>query len=95
MNRSELGNLVAERTGLEPSAAKGAVDTVFSTIVNALAQSEDVRVSGFGVSGTRARPAHTGRNPRTGENVSVAASTAPTFKPAKALRDAVNGGTRV
>ncbi|MXY41544.1 MAG: HU family DNA-binding protein [Rhodospirillaceae bacterium] len=93
MNRSELGNLVAERTGLASSAAKGAVDAVFEVIAEALASGEDARISGFGVFGTRARPARTGRNPRTGESVSIAASTAPTFKPGKALKDAVNTGT--
>ena len=93
MNRSELGDLVAERTGMGPSAAKAAVDAVFAVIAEALARGEDARISGFGVFGTRARPARTGRNPRTGESVSIAASTAPTFKPGKALKDAVNSET--
>ncbi len=93
MNRSELDRRVAERTGLTSPAAKGAVDAVFDVIAEALASGEDARVSGFGVFGTRARPARTGRNPRTGESVSIAASTAPMFKAAKALKDAVNGGT--
>ncbi|MDE0276504.1 MAG: HU family DNA-binding protein [Defluviicoccus sp.] len=93
MNRSELERRVAERTGLASSAAKGAVDAVFDVIAEALASGEDARVSGFGVFGTRARPARIGRNPRTGESVSIAASTAPTFKPGKALKDAVNAET--
>ena len=63
-------------------------------IAEALAKGEDARISGFGVFGTRARPARTGRNPRTGENVAIAASTAPTFKPGKAFKDAVNAETR-
>ena len=90
MNRSELERRVAERTGLASSAAKGAVDTVFEVIAEALASGEDAKITGFGVFGTRARPARTGRNPRTGESVSIAASTAPTFKPGKALKNAVN-----
>jgi len=93
MNRSELDRRVAERTGLAPSAAKGAVDTVFEVIAEALASGEDARVTGFGVFGTRTRPARTGRNPRTGESVSIAASTGPTFKAGKALKDAVNTGS--
>ena len=93
MNRSELERRVAERTGLASTAAKGAVDAVFEVIAEALASGEDARLTGFGVFGTRERPARTGRNPRTGESVSIAASTAPTFKPGKALKDAVNSGT--
>lgn len=93
MNKSELGSRVTERTGLGSSAAKGAVDAVFEVIGEALARGEDVRISGFGVFGTRVRPARTARNPRTGENLSVAASTAPTFKPGKVLKDAVNTKT--
>ena len=93
MNRSELERRVAERAGLASSTAKGAVDAVFEVIAGALARGEDARVSGFGVFGTKARPARIGRNPRTGESVSIAASTAPTFKPGKALRDAVNTRT--
>ena len=90
MNRSDLERRVAERTGMGSSAAKGAVDAVLAVIAEALASGEDARISGFGVFGTRARPARTGRNPRTGESVSIAASTAPTFKPGKALKDAFN-----
>ena len=66
MNRPELGNRVAERTGLGPSAAKDAVDAVFAVIADALAKGEDVRIAGFGAFGTRKRAARTGRNPRTG-----------------------------
>ena len=93
MNRSELKRRVAERTGLASSAAKDAVDAVFDVIAEALARGEEARISGFGVFETRARPARTGCNPRTGESVSIEASTAPTFKPGKALKDAVNAET--
>ena len=78
MNRAELESRVAERTGVGSSAAKGAVDAVFAVIAEALASGEDARISGFGVFGTGTRPARSGRNPRTGENVMIAASTAPT-----------------
>ena len=53
----------------------------------ALADGEDVRPPGFGTFGTRSRPARTGRNPRTGEAVSISASTSATFKVGKTLRD--------
>ena len=94
MNRSELESRVAERTGMGSSAAKGTVDSVFAVIAETLASGEDARISGFGVFGARARPARTGRNPRTGDSVSIAASTVPTFKPGKVLKDAVNAEAR-
>ena len=79
-----------------PESAGGrageAVDAAFAAIAEALARGEDVRIAGFGTFGTRNRPARTGRNPRTGESLNIAASTAPTFKPGKPLKDAVNAG---
>ena len=61
-------------------------------IAETLARGEDVQIVGFGTFGTRSRPARTGRNPRTGESLNIAASTMPTFKAGKPLRDAVNAG---
>ena len=95
MNKSELVGEVAARTGLNRMDVAGAVDAVFETVSEVLGQGEEVRIGGFGGFGqfaTRSRPARTARNPRTGEPVAVEASTAPTFKPAKALRDTVNSG---
>ena len=92
MNKWAIAGHVADRTGVVRSAAGEAVDTVFEAIAEALARGEDVRIVGFGTFGTRNRPARTGRNPRTGERLEIAASTAPTFKAGKPLRDAVNAG---
>ena len=92
MSKSEIAGHVADRTGIARSAAGDAVDAVFEAIREALARGEDVRIVGFGTFGTRSRPTRTGRNPRTGESLSIAASTAPTFKAGKPLRDAVNAG---
>ena len=92
MNKSELAERLAGRTGSSKAAAKDAVDGVFDVIAEALADGEDVRIIGFGTFGTRARPARIARNPRTGENVPVAASTVPVFKPGRPLRNAVAGG---
>ena len=92
MNKSEIGSREADRTGVGRSAAGSAVDAVFEAIGEALARGEDVRVVGFGTFGTRSRPARTGRNPRTGESLNIAASTTPTFKAGRPLRDAVNAG---
>ena len=94
MNKAEIADRLAARTGLNKSAAKEAVDGVFGAIGEALANGEDVRIAGFGTFGTRSRPARTGRNPRTGEPVSISASTSPTFKAGKTLKDTVNAGPR-
>ena len=76
---------------MSESAAAGAVDAVFETLGDALARREDVRIAGFGTFTTKRRPARTGRNPRSGEAVSIPASVAPAFKAGKTLRNAVNG----
>ena len=87
MNKTEMADRLAARTGLSKSAAKEAVDSVFAAIGGALANGEEVRIAGFGAFGTRSRPARTGRNPKTGEAVSIGASTSPTFKAGKRLWD--------
>ena len=90
MNKAEIADRLAARTGLGNSAAKEAVDGVFAVIGDALAAGEEVRIAGFGALGTTSRPARTGRNPRTGEVISISPSTSPTFKAGKTLKDAVN-----
>lgn len=92
MNKTEMADRLAARTGLSKGAARDAVDDVFAIIGEALAGGEEVRLPGFGTFGTRSRPARTGRNPRTGEAVSIPASTSPTFKAGTTLKDTVNGG---
>ena len=92
MNKAEMADRLAARTGLSKSAAKEAVDGVFAAIGDALANGENVRIAGFGSFGIRSRTARTGRNPRTGEPISIPVSTSPTFKAGKTLKDAVNAG---
>jgi DNA-binding protein HU-beta len=84
MTRTELAAHVAASTSLAKSDAGAAVRAVFSAIANALARGDTATIAGFGAFATRSRP------PRTGERIAIAASTAPSFKPAKALREAVN-----
>ena len=79
MNKREMADRLAARPGLGKAAAKDAVDGVFEAIAEALANGEEARIPGFGTLGTRNRPARTGRNPRTGETVSIAAATVPAF----------------
>ncbi len=90
MNKLELAGLVADRAGVGRSVAGGAVDAVFEAIGEALVRGEEVRIVGFGPFGARSRLARTGRNPRTGESMEIAASTVRTFKAGKPLRNAVN-----
>ena len=92
MKKSDIAGCVADRIGLSRSAAGNAVDTVFEAVGEALANGEDMRIVGFGTFATKSRPARTGRNPKTGESLEIQASTAPAFKPGKALKDAVNDG---
>ena len=92
MNKAEIAGRVADRTGVGIPVTTEIVNAVFEVIAEGLASGEEVRVPGFGIFGTRSRPARTGRNPRTGESVKVAASTTPTFKAGKPLRDAVKAG---
>ena len=92
MNKAEMADRLAARTGLSKAAAREAVDGVFAAIGDALADGQEVRIAGLGTFGTRSRPARTGRNPGTGEAVSVSASTSPTFKAGKTLKDTLNAG---
>ena len=92
MNKSEIGDRLAGRLGLNKAVAKEAVDGVFEAIGEALANGEEVRLAGFGTFAARSRAARTGRNPQTGEVLSIPASKTPSFKAGKALRDAVNDG---
>ncbi len=89
MNKSDLVRHVAEDAGMTGSAAEAAVNAMLSGVAASLARGEAVSLLGFGTFGTRNR---TGRNPRTGESLEIAASTVATFKAGKPLRDAVNAG---
>ena len=71
MKKSDIAGRVADRIGLSQSAAGYAVDAVFEAVGEALANGEEVRIAGFGTFGARNRPARTGRNPQTGESLSI------------------------
>lgn len=90
MTKTELSTEVAAKASLTRASADAAVNAVFSTITDALANGETVTLTGFGTFSTRQREARQGRNPRTGESIAIAASNVPAFKAGKTLRDAVN-----
>ncbi len=91
MNRSDLGSKVDSQLSLNKGTADQLVSAVFSTISETLAREESVAIAGFGTFSTHRRAARKGRNPRTAESIDIAPSIAPSFKPGKPLRDAVNG----
>jgi DNA-binding protein HU-beta len=90
MNKSELIDAVSGTTGLAKTDATRAVDAVFDTITATLKQGGSVALVGFGTFAVKARAARTGRNPRTGEPIDIAASKMPVFKAGKGIKDAVN-----
>ncbi len=69
--------------------ATKAVDAIFETISEALKEGDKVQLIGFGNFEVRERSARKGRNPQTGEEIEIAASKVPAFKPGKALKDVV------
>ena len=91
MNKQELIGTVADTAGLSRGDAGKAVEAVFDTISSALKRGDEVRLVGFGTFTVTRRKASTGRNPRTGEPMSIKESSQPKFKAGKGLKDACNG----
>ena len=90
MNKTELTAAVAEKTGLSKNAAAAAVQAVTDIITDELKAGGKVQIVGFGTFEVTERAAREGRNPQTGETMTISASKAPKFKAGKALKDAVN-----
>ncbi len=93
MNKSELVDTLAKTTGMTKADAGAAVDALFAPkngiIAKALKKGNRIQITGFGTFETKKRKARTGRNPRTGEKIKIAASKAPAFRPGKGLKEAV------
>ncbi|AYJ85682.1 HU family DNA-binding protein [Sphingomonas paeninsulae] len=90
MNKQELIASVADVAGLSKGDAIKAVEAVFEQIQTSLKRGDEVRLVGFGTFSVTKRKASTGRNPRTGEPMTIKASTQPKFKAGKGLKDACN-----
>ncbi len=90
MNKKELAEAMAEAADISQAAAARALDGMIAAITKALQDGETVSIVGFGTFLVRDRAARTGRNPKTGETIQIAASKAPAFKAGKALKDALN-----
>jgi len=90
MTKREIVKNVSEKTGFTQKDVLTVVDNVFETIANVVAN-EDVAITGFGKFATSERAARTMRNPLNGEQVQVPAKKVLKFKPAKSLKDSING----
>ena len=90
MNKNDLVASVAAGAGLSKADAAKSVEATFDAITDALKGGGEVRLVGFGTFSVTNRAASQGRNPRTGEKISIPAAKQPKFKAGKALKDAVN-----
>ena len=90
MTKEGLTEAVMKATGIETKAeAHRAVEAVFDAITKTLGHGEEVAISGFGTFRVAKRAARKGRNPKTGEEIMIAASVKPKFRAGKALKEAV------
>ena len=89
MTKPELVNKIAEKTNLSKKDAAAAMDAFISTITEMLKAEGKLAIPNLGTFEVKQHAARTGHNPRTGEKVEIAAKKVPAFKPAKALKDAV------
>lgn len=87
--RAEIVDSVSQGTGLTKVDVDAVMDGMEAMVTQALADGRRVELRGFGTFATRRRSARQGRNPATGEPVTIAEKTIPTFKPSKHLKDAV------
>ena len=90
MNKTQLIDVVATKTGLTKKAAEAAVNAVNEAIAETLKAGDKVQIIGFGTYEVKERAAREGRNPKTGEKMTIAASKTPAFTAGKALKDAIN-----
>lgn len=93
MNKSEIVQQLASRANISRADAQRAVDALFAVdtgiISQALKGGDKVQITGFGSFETKRREARKGRNPRTGKEIDIAASTSAAFRPGKGLKDSI------
>ena len=90
MNKAELIGSIADKSGLSKAEAGKALDAFVSSVSDALQGGDRISLVGFGSFSVDRRDARTGRNPRTGEEIQIAAKNVVKFKPGAGLSDAVN-----
>lgn len=91
MNKSELIDIVAAEAELSKTAAGNALDAVVAAIMKAVAKSDTVTLVGFGTFKSSKRAARVGRNPQTGKELKIAATTVPRFTAGAGFKAAVSG----
>lgn len=90
MNKAELVAAIAEKAELSKKDSEKAIKAFIDVVTEELVKGEKVQMVGFGTFEVAERPARVGRNPQTKEEIKIAASKAPRFKPGKPLKDVVN-----
>jgi len=90
VNKSQLIDKIASDADISKAAAGRALDAFVAAVTETLESGDQVSMVGFGTFSVRDRAARTGRNPQTGEEIQIAATKVPAFKPGKSLKDAVN-----
>jgi DNA-binding protein HU-beta len=89
MNKTELIAAVAGKTNITKKDTEAVISAALETITEALTKGDKVQIAGFGIFEVKHREARTGRNPRTGETMEIAATNIPSFKAYNALKDQV------
>ncbi len=89
MNKAELISAIAEKSGFSKKDSEKALTAVIDSITEALKAGDKVQMTGFGIFEVKERPARIGRNPRTKEEIQIAASKVPQFKAGKALKEQI------
>lgn len=90
MNKTELVDAIAKQANLTKADAAKALEAFLDVVSETLQKKDKVTLIGFGTFETRERAARTGRNPQTGKEIRIAASTSPVFKPGKKLKESLN-----
>jgi DNA-binding protein HU-beta len=91
MNKSDLINAIAGHAKLSKTDAGKCLDALTNIIAATLKTGDSITLAGFGTFEVKARTERIGRNPQTGQEITIAAAKVPSFKASKALKDAVNG----
>jgi integration host factor subunit alpha len=94
LTKAELIDSVYEKVGFSKKEAADLVELIFDTIKNTLAESKKIKISGFGNFVLRDKEPRTGRNPQTGQAITITARRVLTFKPSQVLRQEVNHSTQ-
>lgn len=89
MNKANIAEMVHAKIGGTKVQSEEVVQSIFDAITNSLKKGEEVSIAGFGIFSTVKKAARLGRNPKTGESMTIAAKVAPKFKAGTALKNAV------